>query len=171
MEKVEPECSTGCNWSDCTPVWDNSWAPKMFQRESFLQKRPRKTKLTQNCRAPQVLTDNKMDNKRCWSVVLTWVEVQNPGQVSTCKCTPISRRKITTKQYTPHPYLRRYHHVLTVRMFRENHLPSGENRSSVGKETVKRRRSNNDWENRDNGKRLGSRIALFLKFPVYYPPS
>ncbi len=94
----------------------------------------------------------------------------NPGQVSTCKCTPISRKKITTKQYTPHPYLRRDHHVLATRMLRENHLPSGGNRSPVGKDTVKRRRSNNDWENRDNGKRLGSRIALRLKFPAYYPP-
>jgi uncharacterized protein YcfJ len=67
--------------------------------------------------------------------------------------------------------LRRYRHVLTVRMLRENHLTSRENCSSVGKETVKRRRSNNDWENRDNGKRLGSRIGLLLKFPAYYPPS
>jgi hypothetical protein len=25
-------------------------------------------------------------------------------------------------------------------------------------------------ENRDSGKRLGSRISLHLKFPVYYPP-
>jgi hypothetical protein len=55
-------------------------------------------------------------------------------------------------------------------MLWENHLTSGENRSSVGKDTVKRRRSNNEWENRDNGKRLGSKIDLRLKFPVYYPP-
>ena len=41
----------------------------------------------------------------------------------------------------------------------------GENRSSVGKDTVKRNRSNNDWENRDNGKPWKSRIALRLKFP------
>ena len=43
--------------------------------------------------------------------------------------------------------------------------PPGENRSSVGKDTVKRNRSNNDWENRDNGKPWKSRIALRLKFP------
>ena len=111
MGKIESDRSTGDNWSDCTPAWGNSSSSKMLQRENFLQKSPRKTKLTQNYRDPQVLTDNEMDNKRCWSVVLPCVEVQNPGQSSTCKCTPISRKKITTKQYTPHPYLRRYRHV------------------------------------------------------------
>ncbi len=110
---------------------------KNVSKGKLPEKRPRKTKLTQNCRVRQLLTDNKMDNTRCGSVVLVRVEVQNPGQVSTCKCTPIRRRKITTKQYTPHPYMRRYRHVLAARMLRENHLPSGEKRSSVGKETVK----------------------------------
>jgi hypothetical protein len=48
------------------------------------------------------------------------------------------------------------------------------------KDTVKRRKEKepvlvmmrfaNLRENRDNGKRLGSRIALRLKFPTYYPP-
>ena len=98
----EEETPKTNNWSDCTPVWVNSSVSKMFQRENFLQNRPRKTKLTQNCRARQALTDNDMDNKRYWSVVLVCVEVQNPGQDSTCKYTPNSRKKITTKKNIPH---------------------------------------------------------------------
>jgi len=67
------------------------------------------------------------------------VEVQNPGQASTSKCTPISRKKITTKQYTPHPYLKKYCHVLATRIAGEPPAFRGKPRFCK-KDTVKRRK-------------------------------
>ena len=45
----------------------------------------------------------------------------------------------------PTPYLRRYFHVLVVRVLWENHLPSGENHSSVRDNTVERRKDKDDY--------------------------
>jgi hypothetical protein len=87
---------------------------------------------------------------------------------------------MTTKtKRNPHPYLRRYCHVLTSRIVGEPPVFRGKT-LFCKKDTVKRRKEKervlammrfaNLRENRDSGKRLGSRIALRLKFPVYYPP-
>ncbi len=55
------------------------------------------------------------------------------------------KKKITTKKKKPTPYLRRYCHVLVVRMLWENHLSSGEKHSSVRDDTVQRRKDKNDY--------------------------
>ena len=86
---------------------------------------------------------------------------------------------IKTKRTPHHPYLRMYCHVLAARIVGEPPVFRGKPRFCK-KDTVKRRKEKerlfammrfaNLRENRDSGKRLGSRISLHLKFPVYYPP-
>ena len=92
-------------------------------------------------------------------------KIANDGQRKQCS------REITTKtKQTPHhPYLRRYCHVLAARIAGEPPAFRGKPRFCE-KNTVKRRKEKNDERKQVNGKRLGSRIALRLKFPAYYPP-
>ena len=53
--------------------------------------------------------------------------------------------KTTTKtKRTPHPYLKRYYHVLTVRMLWEKPYHSGENDSSVKEDSVKTKNGQNE---------------------------
>ncbi len=92
----------------------------------------------------------------------------------------VIQREGHKKQKEPHTrILRRYYHVLTVRISGEPPAFRGKPRFCE-KDTVKRRKEKerlftmmrfaNLRENRDNGKRLGSRITHRLKFPSYYPP-
>jgi hypothetical protein len=55
-----------------------------------------------------------------------------------------SREDNNEKQRTPDPYLRKYYHVLGVRMLWEKPCHSGENHSSVKEDSVKRRRDDDN---------------------------
>ncbi len=80
----------------------------------------------------------------------------------------IGERTTKTKR-APHEYFRMYWHVLAARIAGEPPTFRGKPRFCE-KNTVKRRKGRTMERKQVNGKRLGSRIALRLKFPAYYPP-
>jgi hypothetical protein len=81
----------------------------------------------------------------------------------------MQRRNNNKNKTNPTTVFEEYCHVLAARIAGEPPAFRGKPRFCE-KNTVKRRKEKNDERKQGNGKRLGSRIALRVKLPTYYPP-